>query len=235
MLEKAEVVFTPNQNGYEVQRGPVGGEDVTMDAMTIDEIQRFHDDYVNLINQYQENMNSSNAALAQLFLNNEDLVLEVVRVVKRHAERPYQGRAAEGNGVIIDILTPQDFGMTSWFQNIAATGEVPYIQSSSTPGNPMTIHENAGFVIFGYTNLLPTPRSQAIKYQKQTRTIPYKQLPFYLFNIVPEQTPIQVLPESDILATVYYSDTGLDGLVPLGVKAVTADRVSDPLTSAIEA
>ena len=233
-LVSAEIRWTPPElaEGEKLSKEEkyVAGDKITVAEVDDTEVKLFHDDYINLINRYQEHLYSGNAAVAQLFLDYEEVAFDLMRAVKERVDRNYQGRAAEGDGLVIDILRPKDFNKTSWLRTITSTGENDFLGTSASP---FTLNKYSGIMIIGYIDRIASPKVDAVRYEKGSKKIPYKSLDFGLNSIEIEQVPMQVLPEGKIYIAVHDYATGDDAFQPLGIKVTTADKLIDPTTSPI--
>ena len=104
----------------------------------------------------------ANASIKQMFAENFDLVIDLIRAVKTETKQEFAGVRARGNQLTIVMLTADQFarvwgtpGKPDFTYTATTTGAVDYL---GTPTNPEVVPEEAGYLILGFTELAFSPK-----------------------------------------------------------------------------
>lgn len=174
----------------------------------------------------------SNVAVKQLYADNFDLIIDLVRAVKTETKQSFGGARARGNQLTVVDLTPDVFdyiwgssGATDYTFTASSTGAQDYLGTSA---NPESVAEEEGYIILGVVELSPTPKVNKIHLTKNGDPYAYNTLKFEVDEsayvaALPE--PWIFTPESTFYVQANFFKTGNVEMEPIGLKVLQAKNI----------
>jgi len=175
---------------------------------------------------------NANEGVRQLFIENFDLVIDLVRAVKTETKQEFAGVRARGNQLTIVDLTADQFtyvwgatGATDFTYTATATGAVDYLGTSA---NPETVAEETGYLILGFIELAPSPKINKTQLTKNGDKYIWNNIEFEAdeeFYVAALPEPWFFPPESNFYVQMNFFKTGKVELKPIGIRALQAKNV----------
>lgn len=202
-----------------------GSEEIAGATQTLAELrQDEHEKILQLLDTYY--YTNANPSVKDLVVENEDMITNLVRVVKQEVNQSFAGGLARGQALTLVDLEAEQFtnvygaSATSWENNIAGTGAFDYIGTSASAES---VSEEEGYLIFGFIEKVPTPKVNKVMPQKNSETYPYSGLSWKSDEdvlLAPLPEPYFFPPESTFYIQGKANKTGDIELIPLGVKVM---------------
>jgi len=176
----------------------------------------------------------ANESIRQLYVENFDLVIDLIRAVKTETKQDFAGIRARGNQLTIVALTADQFarvwgttGKLDFTYTATATGPTDYLGTSA---NPEIVPEESGCLILGYQELSVSPKINKCQLIKNGDKYIWNNIDFEAdenFYVAALAEPWVFPPESSFHVKMNFYKTGKTELKPIGVKAVQAKNVME--------
>ena len=202
--------------GVEMKLASMRKEEVEILARTIDKLL-----YMN-----------ANEAVKELYVENFDLIIDLIRAVKTETKQDFAGVRARGNQLTVVDLTADQFtyvwgstGATNFTYTATSTGAVDYLGTSA---NPQSVAEEEGYLILGFIEKAPSPKVNKTQLTKNGDKYAYTPLTFeadetFYLAALPEAWFFP--PESNFYVQMNFFKTGKVELKPVGIKVLQAKNI----------
>jgi len=139
------------------------------------------------------------------------VLVDVIKSAKDEFAAQFGGVYPAGNEIGIADLRPHHIGgSATWRKQYTSTGWQDWLADK-------TIDENIYVVIYGFENIEPVPKTTEISIKAGVQTIPPIDLvPLKRLDYIKLEYPLVLTPETAFDSDVRVSDTGYDGLKPVG-------------------
>jgi len=176
----------------------------------------------------------ANESIKQLYAENFDLVIDLIRAVKTETKQDFAGVRARGNQLTIVGLTADQFtrvwgttGKLDFTYTATSTGAVNYL---GTATDPEVVLEESGYLILGFQELSISPKINKCQLVKNGDKYIWNNIDFEAdenFYVAALAEPWFFPPESNFYVKMNFFKTGKTELRPIGVKAVQAKNVME--------
>ena len=123
----------------------------------------------------------------------KDIYDEAFRRAKAYLEVPFMGREPREGHFGVDVLLPQDFGLSSWRWTPSATGERNLWELTAAVSPSTEARAEAVFVFHRFVSFDTTLPIRSLKY-----TISTTEYPWYAIEPIPmlvrKDTPVKIIP-----------------------------------------
>jgi len=174
----------------------------------------------------------ANESIKQLYAENFDLVIDLIRAVKTETKQDFAGIRARGNQLTIVTLTADQFarvwgttGKLDFTYTATSTGAVDYL---GTTTNPETVVEESGYLILGFQELSISPKINKCQLTKNGDKYIWNNIDFEAdenFYVAALTEPWFFPPESNFHVQMNFYKTGKVELRPIGIRAVQAKEI----------
>jgi hypothetical protein len=171
-------------------------------------------------------------AIRELFTENFDLVIDLIRAVKTETKQEFAGVRARGNQLTLVDLTADQFtnvwgatGKVDFTYTATATGAVDYL---GTEAAPETVAEEEGYLILGFVELSTSPKINKTQLTKNGDKYVWNNVKFEVdenFYVASLTEPWFFPPESNFYVQMNFYKTGKVETIPIGIKAVQAKNI----------
>ena len=198
---------------YPEETKKVAGKDEKLSSLPADDVEVF-DETIKAI-AYQNSMSEPER---KAILDNEDLILDLVRMVNTNTKQGFAGPYARGNELTIVVMRAKDFlNQDTWLKTYTSTGSTVYRDT-------VTMDDYHGELHLGVSDAHPNPKVDAILYTKDGDPIVRKHLDWEDMKVpfIPFEQPIIVGPNHSVKTEVNVNQVGNDMLKILAIKVVPA-------------
>jgi len=177
---------------------------------------------------------NANESIRQLYAENFEAIVDLVRVVKSETKQDFAGIRAKGNQLTLVDLTADVFarvwgttGKTDFTYTATTVGATDYLGTST---NPEATSEEEGIIILGFIEAATSPKINKTQFIKNRESFITNNLKFdadETFYVAPLVEPWFIPPESTFNVRMNFYKTGKTELIPIGVKVLQAKNIAN--------
>jgi len=211
----------------------LAGQSYPVDALKKEELALIVRDFQDTLPLLIPNENEVPGKIAEIFKDNEQLVMNFVRVAMRKSGLSYTGKVGLGNGLVLTPIKASYFGSATtpklqWQKTYSSTGSNAWIEDPDTPGKPFTLDKDAYLILFG--EFVPQGVSSivdAVDIEKGGNNWVHWPLSYIDRDcrINKYVSPIVLLGNDTVTVHHYAVQTGVDYSIPIGLAVVRSNTI----------